>query len=157
MDVKDKNDSLPIDIENVSLNDFIEKGYGNLCDYLSKRYENISTDLTTNQQPNIFLFDDKDGQVNVFPDNKTLIVAFDGHIEVSYGVNPDTVCVGFKEHVNNFKPGDNITDAKLKYVRPKLLHDVRLCFNNPLSIDVVINALNEARDILHHRNKACKD
>lgn len=47
MDVKDKNDSLPIDIENIHM------------------------DVTTNQQTNIFLFNDKYGQVNVFPDNKT--------------------------------------------------------------------------------------
>lgn len=157
MDVKDKNDSLPIDIENVSLNDFIEKDNRNLYDDLSKRHENISMGVTTNQQTNIFLFDDKDGQVNVFPDNKTLIVNFDGHIQVSYGANPNNVCVGFKECTDDLKPGDNIKDAKLKYVRPKLLHDVRLCFNDPISIDVVIAALTKARDILHHRNKENND
>ncbi|MCQ2971722.1 MAG: hypothetical protein MJ209_00250 [archaeon] len=133
MDVKDKNDLLPIDIENISMG------------------------LTTNQQTNIFLFDDKDSQVNVFPDNRTLIVNFDGHIQVSYGANPANVCVGFKEYTDNLKPGDNIENAKLKFVRPELLHDVRLCFNDPISIDVVIAALTKARVILQHRNKASND
>lgn len=146
MDVQDKNESLPIDIENVSLTDFIEKDNRNLSDDLSKRHKNISMGLTTNQQTNIFLFDDKDSQVNVFPDNKTLIVNFDGHIQVAYGANPYNVCVGFKEHTNDVKPGDNIENVKLKYVRPKLLHDVRLCFNNPKSIDIVITALTKARE-----------
>lgn len=133
MDVKDKNDSLPIDIKNVYMG------------------------VTTNQQTDIFLFNDKYSQVNVFPDNRTLIVNFDGHIQVSYGINLSTVCVGFKEYTNNFKPGDNIKDAKLKYVRPELLHDVRLCFNDPISIDVVIDALTKAKVILQHRSKAGND